>query len=56
MDVPPQYVEAREGGSITLTCTAFGNPKPVVTWLREGEQLATNKKYTVMCAQGSLSD
>lgn len=51
VDVPPQYVEAREGGSITLSCTAFGNPKPVVTWLREGEQLATNKKYTVMSAQ-----
>lgn len=51
MDVPPQYVEAREGGSITLSCTAFGNPKPVVTWLREGEQLATNKKYMVMSAQ-----
>ncbi|KAI5098824.1 protein turtle-like B isoform X2 [Silurus meridionalis] len=53
MDVPPQYVEAREGGSIILTCTAFGNPKPVVTWLREGEQLATNKKYTV--SDGSLT-
>uniref|UniRef100_A0A672KD82 Immunoglobulin superfamily member 9B n=1 Tax=Sinocyclocheilus grahami TaxID=75366 RepID=A0A672KD82_SINGR len=52
-DTPPQYVEAREGGSITLTCTAFGNPKPVVTWLREGDQLTSNKKYTV--SDGSLT-
>ncbi|XP_072548265.1 protein turtle homolog B isoform X2 [Salminus brasiliensis] len=52
-DTPPQYVEAREGGSITLSCTAFGNPKPVVTWLREGEQLTSNKKYTV--SDGSLT-
>ncbi|XP_030633706.1 protein turtle homolog B [Chanos chanos] len=52
-DIPPQYVEAREGGSITLSCTAFGNPKPVITWLREGEQLATDKKYTV--SDGSLT-
>uniref|UniRef100_A0A672RB11 Immunoglobulin superfamily, member 9Ba n=1 Tax=Sinocyclocheilus grahami TaxID=75366 RepID=A0A672RB11_SINGR len=52
-DTPPQYVEAREGGSITLTCTAFGNPKPVVTWLRDGDQLTSNKKYTV--SDGSLT-
>ncbi|KAG1967220.1 protein turtle B [Pimephales promelas] len=52
-DTPPQYVEAREGGSITLTCTAFGNPKPVVTWLREGDQLTSNKKY--MVTDGSLT-
>uniref|UniRef100_A0A8C1JIS6 Immunoglobulin superfamily, member 9Bb n=1 Tax=Cyprinus carpio TaxID=7962 RepID=A0A8C1JIS6_CYPCA len=36
-DTPPQYVEAKEGGSITLSCTAFGNPKPSVSWLREGD-------------------
>uniref|UniRef100_A0A8C2IP60 Immunoglobulin superfamily, member 9Ba n=1 Tax=Cyprinus carpio TaxID=7962 RepID=A0A8C2IP60_CYPCA len=52
-DTPPQYVEAREGGSITLTCTAFGNPKPVVTWLRDGDQLTSSKKYTV--SDGSLT-
>ncbi|XP_048016950.1 protein turtle homolog B isoform X6 [Megalobrama amblycephala] len=52
-DTPPQYVEAREGGSITLTCTASGNPKPVVTWLREGDQLTSNRKYTV--SDGSLT-
>ncbi|XP_018598161.2 protein turtle homolog B isoform X1 [Scleropages formosus] len=46
-DTPPQYVEAREGGSITLSCTALGNPKPVVSWLREGETLGDSEKYKV---------
>ncbi|XP_042566265.1 protein turtle homolog B [Clupea harengus] len=52
-DTPPQYVEAREGGSTTLTCTAFGNPTPIITWLREGQELTTTKKYTV--SFGSLT-
>lgn len=47
METPPQYVEAKEGSSITLTCMAFGNPKPIVTWLREGELLAAGPKYQV---------
>ncbi|CAG08907.1 unnamed protein product [Tetraodon nigroviridis] len=44
---PPQYVEAKEGGSTVLSCSAQGNPKPMISWLREGEELATNAKYTV---------
>ena len=46
-ETPPQYVEAKEGGSITLTCTAFGNPKPSVGWLREGNLLVNSAKYKV---------
>ncbi|KAL6470028.1 hypothetical protein MHYP_G00211470 [Metynnis hypsauchen] len=52
-DTPPQYVEAKEGGSITLSCTAFGNPKPSVSWLREGEPLQDSTKYKV--SDGSLT-
>ncbi|KAJ8368286.1 hypothetical protein SKAU_G00083140 [Synaphobranchus kaupii] len=52
-DTPPQYVEAKEGGSITLSCTAFGNPKPVVSWIREGERLVDSEKYKV--SDGSLT-
>ncbi|XP_064157905.1 protein turtle homolog B isoform X2 [Anguilla rostrata] len=52
-DTPPQYVEAKEGGSITLSCTAFGNPKPVVSWLREGETLVDSEKYKV--SDGSVT-
>uniref|UniRef100_A0A3Q2XB52 Immunoglobulin superfamily, member 9Ba n=1 Tax=Hippocampus comes TaxID=109280 RepID=A0A3Q2XB52_HIPCM len=50
---PPQYVEAKEGGSILLSCFAQGNPKPIISWLREGEELATNAKYSVH--DGSLT-
>ncbi|XP_018610819.1 protein turtle homolog B isoform X2 [Scleropages formosus] len=52
-DTPPQYVEAKEGGSITLSCIAFGNPKPVVSWLREGQLLEDSRKYKV--SDGSLT-
>uniref|UniRef100_A0A8B9U1S9 Protein turtle homolog B n=1 Tax=Anas zonorhyncha TaxID=75864 RepID=A0A8B9U1S9_9AVES len=52
-ETPPQYVEAKEGSSVTLTCMAFGNPKPIVTWLREGELLAASSKYQV--SDGSLT-
>ncbi|KAK5858978.1 hypothetical protein PBY51_003077 [Eleginops maclovinus] len=52
-DTPPQYVEAKEGGSITLTCTAFGNPKPSVGWLREGSLMVSSAKYKV--SDGSLT-
>lgn len=44
---PPQYVEAKEGGSTLLTCSAQGNPKPIISWLREGEELAASGKYKV---------
>uniref|UniRef100_A0A8C7WMR5 Immunoglobulin superfamily member 9B n=1 Tax=Oryzias sinensis TaxID=183150 RepID=A0A8C7WMR5_9TELE len=50
---PPQYVEAKEGGSTLLSCSAQGNPKPMISWLREGEELATNAKYSVH--DGSLT-
>lgn len=46
---PPQYVEAKEGGSTLLSCSAQGNPKPMISWLREGEELVTNAKYSVGC-------
>ncbi|CAM9825101.1 unnamed protein product [Bubo scandiacus] len=52
-ETPPQYVEAKEGSSVTLTCMAFGNPKPIVTWLKEGDLLGDNGKYQV--SDGSLT-
>ncbi|XP_038844401.1 protein turtle homolog B [Salvelinus namaycush] len=52
-DTPPQYVEAKEGGSITLSCVASGNPKPSVSWIREGEPVEDSDKYKV--SDGSLT-
>ncbi|XP_046898829.1 LOW QUALITY PROTEIN: protein turtle homolog B [Hypomesus transpacificus] len=43
---PPQYVEAREGGSaLALSCSALGEPQPSVTWLRDGQELKDSRKY-----------
>uniref|UniRef100_A0A4W5K4F7 Immunoglobulin superfamily member 9B n=1 Tax=Hucho hucho TaxID=62062 RepID=A0A4W5K4F7_9TELE len=52
-DTPPQYVEAKEGGSITLSCVASGNPKPSISWIREGEPVEDSDKYKV--SDGSLT-
>ncbi|GLD47250.1 protein turtle homolog B-like isoform X1 [Lates japonicus] len=52
-DTPPQYVEAKEGGSITLTCTAFGNPKPSVRLVMEGNLKVSSAKHKV--SDGSLT-
>nr|XP_058926608.1 protein turtle homolog B isoform X2 [Kogia breviceps] len=52
-ETPPQYIEAKEGSSVTMTCTAFGNPKPIVTWLKEGMLLGASGKYQV--SDGSLT-
>lgn len=55
-ETPAQYVEAKEGGSTALSCSAQGNPKPMISWLREGEELATNAKYSVRKYHGHNSD
>ncbi|KAL0994526.1 hypothetical protein UPYG_G00123500 [Umbra pygmaea] len=52
-NTPPQYVEAKEGGSITLSCVASGNPKPSISWLREGKLVEDSGKYKV--SDGSLT-
>lgn len=46
---PPQILEplysvtVKENSTITLTTTIFGNPKPSVTWLKNGVPLTTPK-------------
>merc|ERR1712064_3307 len=37
---PPMALVARSSGSITLTCSAIGNPSPAVSWYRDGVRLA----------------
>ena len=50
---PPANVRRRLGVTVTLNCSAAGDPKPVISWRREGRQLpagrtvATEKSLTI---------
>ena len=37
----------KEGSSITLSCSVSGNPRPTVTWTRNGETLEIGTSLTV---------
>uniref|UniRef100_A0A673XVK6 Immunoglobulin superfamily member 9B n=1 Tax=Salmo trutta TaxID=8032 RepID=A0A673XVK6_SALTR len=50
-DTPPLYVEAKEGGSITLSCVASGNPKPSINWLREGEPVSAGSLTVLLVSR-----
>ena len=36
---PPVILEAIVGETLNLNCSAVGNPKPVISWKREGARL-----------------
>eukprot|EP00088_Acartia_fossae_P052809 TRINITY_DN5983_c0_g1_i1.p1 TRINITY_DN5983_c0_g1~~TRINITY_DN5983_c0_g1_i1.p1 ORF type:complete len:236 (+),score=75.83 TRINITY_DN5983_c0_g1_i1:41-748(+) len=40
-EVPPMEIVARNSGSITLLCSAAGNPTPSVAWFKDGVQLTS---------------
>ncbi|CAB3396936.1 unnamed protein product [Caenorhabditis bovis] len=43
---PPSLIEVNEGGQFTLVAKAVGEPKPMVTWLKDGREiLRTNRIY-----------
>ncbi|CAI5451947.1 unnamed protein product [Caenorhabditis angaria] len=43
---PPSLIEVNEGGQFTLVAKAVGEPKPNVTWLKDGREiLRTNRIY-----------
>ncbi|CAI2354591.1 unnamed protein product [Caenorhabditis sp. 36 PRJEB53466] len=43
---PPSLIEVSESGQFTLVAKAIGEPKPVVTWLKDGREiLRTNRIY-----------
>ncbi|XP_022809523.1 neural cell adhesion molecule 1-like [Stylophora pistillata] len=41
LSLPSTYVE---GSSVTISCTASGNPPPDVTWIRNGAEKSSGKK------------
>ena len=56
--LPPNY-KLKEGESIKLTCQVEGNPRPVVTWLKDGKNLPQslrfNTSYIVPTGMSSLT-
>ncbi|XP_058876510.1 uncharacterized protein LOC117966102 [Acipenser ruthenus] len=41
---PPPVVETLEGNSLALTCSAHGNPQPIITWRKDDVILESGEK------------
>merc|ERR1712198_82599 len=39
-EIPPMALVARNSGSVTLTCSAAGNPTPAVAWYKDGVKVS----------------
>ncbi|XP_069734805.1 protein turtle homolog A isoform X2 [Phaenicophaeus curvirostris] len=53
LETPPAFVEVRDQDPLSLTCTAVGNPQPVVVWKRS--DVAVQSGDTVQVRNGTLS-
>ncbi|KAM6039611.1 protein turtle homolog A [Chlamydotis macqueenii] len=53
LETPPAFVEVRDQDTLSLTCTAAGNPQPVVVWKRS--DLAIQSSAAVQVKNGTLS-
>uniref|UniRef100_A0A8B9UTH4 Immunoglobulin superfamily member 9 n=1 Tax=Anas zonorhyncha TaxID=75864 RepID=A0A8B9UTH4_9AVES len=53
LETPPAFVEVRDREALSLTCTAVGNPQPVVIWKRS--DLAVQSGDAVQVRNGTLS-
>ena len=43
---PPLKLEATVGGTLTLNCSATGDPRPVISWKRQGAQLPIGRSHS----------
>ncbi|XP_028823701.1 hemicentin-1 isoform X1 [Denticeps clupeoides] len=41
-------VKVKDSQNVTLACEVTGNPVPEITWLKDGQPLATESRYRVM--------
>ncbi|XP_016101332.1 protein turtle homolog A [Sinocyclocheilus grahami] len=53
METPPAGVEVFVGRSVTLKCAAQGNPRPTITWSKDGRPIKPQNKVKIM--NGSVS-
>ncbi|XP_030318926.1 peroxidasin homolog [Calypte anna] len=51
---PPQDVVAETGQDVAITCTAQGDPRPTITWVKEGIQITESGKFHIS-QDGTLS-
>ena len=42
---PPEKVSVGIGNTLTLNCSATGDPQPVISWKRQGEELPVGRSH-----------
>ena len=43
----PQNVTTTEGGNVTLSCNAIGNPVPTLSWTKDGSPISSNSSVSL---------
>ncbi|XP_042295089.1 LOW QUALITY PROTEIN: protein turtle homolog A [Sceloporus undulatus] len=46
-EIPPASVEVQDQNPLTLSCSAAGNPQPVITWKRDNQAIESGDKVQV---------
>ena len=44
---PPGKIVVETGGTLTLNCSATGDPQPVISWKRQGAQLPVGRSHQI---------
>ncbi|TRY95925.1 hypothetical protein DNTS_017257 [Danionella cerebrum] len=52
-EISPREIEAFVGRSVTLGCAALGNPRPTITWTKDGQPIKPQHKVKI--TNGSVS-
>ena len=47
LTVTPTNLTMAEGHNATFRCSATGNPTPTITWMKDGQTVATGRSYTL---------
>ncbi|KAF2980202.1 hypothetical protein EK904_009380, partial [Melospiza melodia maxima] len=51
---PPQDLVAETGQDVSISCAAQGDPRPTITWVKEGIQITESGKFHIS-QDGTLS-
>ncbi|KAM5170274.1 immunoglobulin superfamily DCC subclass member 4 [Mantella aurantiaca] len=50
---PPEIITRARAGTARFICSATGDPEPIITWLKNGQQLSSNGRVRIQ-SRGSL--